>query len=48
VLQELKKIPAQERINQRIEKFGKMGFWEELTPSQPSPEGEEIANAQAQ
>jgi acetyl-CoA carboxylase carboxyl transferase subunit alpha len=25
----LKKIPAEERINQRIEKFGKMGFWEE-------------------
>jgi acetyl-CoA carboxylase carboxyl transferase subunit alpha len=30
VLQELKHIPAQERINQRIEKFGKMGFWEEV------------------
>jgi len=29
ILAELKKIPAQERINQRIEKFGKMGFWEE-------------------
>lgn len=29
VLQELKKIPAEERISQRIEKFGKMGFWEE-------------------
>jgi acetyl-CoA carboxylase carboxyl transferase subunit alpha len=29
VIAELKKIPAQERINQRIEKFGKMGFWEE-------------------
>lgn len=30
VLQELKKIPAEERINNRIEKFGKMGFWEEV------------------
>jgi acetyl-CoA carboxylase carboxyl transferase subunit alpha len=29
VIAELKKIPAEERINQRIEKFGKMGFWEE-------------------
>lgn len=29
VLEELKPIPPQERINQRIEKFGKMGFWAE-------------------
>lgn len=29
VIAELKKIPAEERIKQRIEKFGKMGFWEE-------------------
>jgi acetyl-CoA carboxylase carboxyl transferase subunit alpha len=29
-LQELKAIPEKERINQRIEKFGKMGFWEEV------------------
>jgi acetyl-CoA carboxylase carboxyl transferase subunit alpha len=29
VLKELKQVPAEERINQRIEKFGKMGFWEE-------------------
>ena len=29
VIAELKKIPAEERINQRIEKFGKMGFWDE-------------------
>jgi acetyl-CoA carboxylase carboxyl transferase subunit alpha len=29
VLEELKPIPAEERINRRIEKFGKMGFWEE-------------------
>ncbi len=29
VIAALKKIPAEERIQQRIEKFGKMGFWEE-------------------
>ena len=29
VLQELKQIPSEERIKQRIEKFGKMGFWTE-------------------
>lgn len=29
VLAELKDIPAEQRIGQRIEKFGKMGFWEE-------------------
>jgi acetyl-CoA carboxylase carboxyl transferase subunit alpha len=31
VINELKQIPPQERINQRIEKFGKMGFWAEET-----------------
>ncbi len=30
VLQELKQIPAEDRVNQRIEKFNKMGFWEEV------------------
>lgn len=30
VLQELKQIPAEQRVNNRIEKFGKMGFWEEF------------------
>jgi acetyl-CoA carboxylase carboxyl transferase subunit alpha len=30
VLKEIKDIPPEERVNQRIEKFGKMGFWEEL------------------
>lgn len=30
VIQELKKIPAEERAEQRIEKFGKMGFWQEV------------------
>lgn len=29
VLNELKEIPAEQRISDRIEKFGKMGFWEE-------------------
>jgi acetyl-CoA carboxylase carboxyl transferase subunit alpha len=29
VLKELKDIPVEERINNRIIKFGKMGFWEE-------------------
>lgn len=30
VLKELKDIPAEERVSGRIEKFGKMGFWEEI------------------
>ncbi|HKB43113.1 MAG TPA: acetyl-CoA carboxylase carboxyltransferase subunit alpha [Chitinophagaceae bacterium] len=30
VVKELKQIPAEQRINERIEKFGKMGFWEEV------------------
>ena len=30
VIKELKQIDPEERVNQRIEKFGKMGFWEEL------------------
>ena len=29
ILKELKQIPPEERVNQRIKKFGKMGFWEE-------------------
>lgn len=29
ILAEIKNIPTEQRINQRIEKFGKMGFWEE-------------------
>ena len=33
VIKELKNIPAEERIKQRIEKFGKMGFWDDGTPS---------------
>jgi acetyl-CoA carboxylase carboxyl transferase subunit alpha len=30
VIKELKKIPAEKRCADRIEKFGKMGFWQEL------------------
>ena len=30
VLEELKPLSAEERIQQRIEKFGRMGFWEEI------------------
>jgi len=33
-LEELKAIDPVKRIDQRIEKFGKMGFWEELTAEQ--------------
>lgn len=29
IIQELKKINPEKRVSQRIEKFGKMGFWEE-------------------
>lgn len=34
VLQELKTIPEQQRVHNRIEKFGKMGFWDEV-PATP-------------
>jgi len=30
VLKELKEIPAEQRVSERIEKFSKMGFWEEI------------------
>jgi len=30
VIKDLKNVPADERVNTRIEKFGKMGFWEEV------------------
>jgi acetyl-CoA carboxylase carboxyl transferase subunit alpha len=29
VIKELKQVPPEQRVNTRIEKFGKMGFWEE-------------------
>jgi len=31
MINELENIPSEERVNTRIEKFGKMGFWEEKT-----------------
>lgn len=34
-ISELQQIPAQERVQQRIEKFGRMGFWEETTIAAP-------------
>lgn len=30
VIKELKEIPAEKRINDRVVKYGKMGFWEEV------------------
>jgi acetyl-CoA carboxylase carboxyl transferase subunit alpha len=33
VLDELKDVPQAERINARIEKFGRMGFWDEVSDS---------------
>src|SRR6476646_1510174 len=30
IIKELKQIPAEERCKARIEKFGKMGFWDEI------------------
>jgi acetyl-CoA carboxylase carboxyl transferase subunit alpha len=48
-IQELQKIPAEQRINDRIEKFNKMGFWDELPEQaevihhgEPEPEINEI------
>jgi len=46
VLQQLKRIPVEERIKQRIEKFGKMGFWEELNSVQISTAEEETSDNQ--
>lgn len=34
-IRELQQIPAQERVQKRIEKFGRMGFWEETNSSIP-------------
>ena len=36
VLNDLEKINPQERVNNRIEKFGKMGFWEEKNITETS------------
>jgi hypothetical protein len=38
VLNELKQMSPEERINKRIEKFGKMGFWEEVEDADHSGE----------
>ncbi len=32
-INKLKEIPPQQRVNDRIAKFGRMGFWEETTPA---------------
>ena len=52
VLQELKPMSPEERINQRIKKFGKMGFWEEEVSSETPEEGRSVSTpshlAQAQ
>ncbi len=36
MIQQLEKIPAQQRIDTRIEKFSKMGFWEEMNTTEES------------
>lgn len=41
VLQDLKPLSPEERINQRIEKFGKMGFWEETAAYKTEEQGTE-------
>ena len=42
MLRELKDVPFEQRINNRIEKFGKMGFWEETTQPLTNNEQENI------
>jgi len=37
-IRELQQIPAKERVQKRIEKFGRMGFWEETNNSIPEAE----------
>lgn len=45
VVKELKAIPSEQRIEQRIEKFGKMGFWEEVEETSADEQTpNEIAN----
>ena len=34
----LQQVPAEQRIKDRIEKFGRMGFWEETNPEEMSNE----------
>jgi acetyl-CoA carboxylase carboxyl transferase subunit alpha len=42
-LDEVKNIPPEERVQNRIVKFGKMGFWDEV---EETPEPEEPRSAQ--
>ena len=48
VLQELKAISPEERINQRIVKFGKMGFWDEMPASEQRTGEQETRNDEVQ
>ena len=58
VLAELKNVPVEERISNRIEKFGKMGFWEEgktneqtnqpVTSATEEPKSEEVNSQNAE
>ncbi len=47
VIEELRPIHPQERINARIEKFGRMGFWEDLEHQDHSKHNGEDFNHQA-
>lgn len=38
VIAELKNIPPEQRCEQRIEKFGRMGFWDEKSEAMPTPQ----------
>jgi len=44
VIKELQAIPPEERIKQRIDKFSKMGFWEELNPMTTSENGKKTSS----
>jgi acetyl-CoA carboxylase carboxyl transferase subunit alpha len=46
IIKELKQIPAKERVKQRIEKFGKMGFWEETETTNAQSTNQPIVNQQ--
>ena len=42
VLSELKDVPQEERINTRIQKFGRMGFWEETAGTDEQAKEEQL------
>ncbi len=44
VIKELKQMSTEERISQRIEKFGRMGFWEEVDMDEVSNEVSAVWN----